>query len=187
MTDKMPKEIFAGYVGNGTIWGKWREGTTHPSNAKYLLASTVTAKLERVKELADESMQFRIEIVNLKADLKAQADLLRHATDKIAYLEKESDGMPCVGCGKPSDTATPDDADMCYKCFGEFNACEYDSLKKENKAKLEAAEKMAAALEKIAKRPDLPNPERDADWKNCQKLSSHDAEVALQNWKKVNK
>ncbi len=31
----------------------------------------------------------------------------------------------------------------------------------------------------IAKRPDLPNPHRDADWKNCQQWSSHDAMIAL--------
>lgn len=34
-------------------------------------------------------------------------------------------------------------------------------------------------LEKIAKRPDLPNPDRDADWKNCQKWSAHDAQECL--------
>lgn len=40
------------------------------------------------------------------------------------------DGMPCVCCGKPSHTSTPDDAEMCHKCFGEFNATEHDNLKK---------------------------------------------------------
>ena len=35
------------------------------------------------------------------------------------------------------------------------------------------------ALEGIAKRPDLPNSDRDADWKNCQKWSSHEAKQAL--------
>ena len=35
------------------------------------------------------------------------------------------------------------------------------------------------ALERIAKRPDLPNPERDADWKNCMKLSAAEARAAL--------
>lgn len=27
--------------------------------------------------------------------------------------------------------------------------------------------------------PDLPNPDRDADWKNCMKWSSHEAQEAL--------
>lgn len=45
-----------------------------------------------------------------------------------------ADGMPCVSCGQPSDTATPDDADMCWKCFGEFNATEFDSLIKKTRA-----------------------------------------------------
>lgn len=34
-------------------------------------------------------------------------------------------------------------------------------------------------LERIANRPDLPNPDCDADWKNCQKWSQHDAREAL--------
>lgn len=38
---------------------------------------------------------------------------------------------------------------------------------------------MREALEVIARRPDLPNPERDADWKNCMKFSSHEAREAL--------
>lgn len=42
-----------------------------------------------------------------------------------------------------------------------------------------AMEKVKQLLEGIAKRPDLPNPDRDADWKNCQKWSSHDAKQAI--------
>lgn len=38
---------------------------------------------------------------------------------------------------------------------------------------------LVEALEKIAKRPDLPNPERDADWKNCMKWSAYEAQQAL--------
>lgn len=40
-------------------------------------------------------------------------------------------------------------------------------------------EKYEETLKKIAKRPDLPNPERDADWKNCMKWASHEAREAL--------
>lgn len=43
---------------------------------------------------------------------------------------------------------------------------------------------LVEALEKIAKRPDLPNPERDADWKNCMKWSAHEAQQALAAYKK---
>ena len=39
------------------------------------------------------------------------------------------------------------------------------------------------ALRKIAKMPDLPNPERDADWKNCMKWASHYAREALNQGK----
>jgi len=46
-------------------------------------------------------------------------------------------------------------------------------------APADVVEKMAEALRNIAKRPDLPNPERDADWKACQKFSSHEAREAL--------
>ena len=40
-------------------------------------------------------------------------------------------------------------------------------------------DKIKQALENIANRPNLPNPERDADWKNCMKWSSHEAQEAL--------
>lgn len=38
---------------------------------------------------------------------------------------------------------------------------------------------MRKALEIISKRPDLPNPDKDSDWKNCMKWSSHEARQAL--------
>lgn len=41
---------------------------------------------------------------------------------------------------------------------------------------------LVVALRKIASRPDLPNPERDADWKNCMKWSAHEAQQALADW-----
>lgn len=34
-------------------------------------------------------------------------------------------------------------------------------------------------LESIANRPNLPNPERDADWRNCMESSSYEAKQAL--------
>lgn len=40
-------------------------------------------------------------------------------------------------------------------------------------------------LENISKRPDLPNPNRDADWKSCMKWSSHEAREALQKIKQA--
>lgn len=40
-------------------------------------------------------------------------------------------------------------------------------------------ETVRLVLERIAKCPDLPNPDRDADWKNCQKWSSCYANQAL--------
>ena len=53
-------------------------------------------------------------------------------------------------------------------------------------AALEKADKvdeLVAALEIIAKRPDLPNSERDADWKNCMKWSSYEAREALSKFR----
>lgn len=41
------------------------------------------------------------------------------------------------------------------------------------------AQVLVDTLEEIAKRPDLPNPERDADWETCMKFSSHEAREAL--------
>lgn len=48
-----------------------------------------------------------------------------------------------------------------------------------HEAALAVIEVMKAALQNIEKRPDLPNPDRDADWKNCQKWSSYEATQAL--------
>lgn len=37
--------------------------------------------------------------------------------------------MKCVSCEKESTTSTPDGADFCFECFGNFNAGMYDELK----------------------------------------------------------
>lgn len=60
----------------------------------------------------------------------------RHIVVDDALREAVEEGMPCVSCGKPSHRQTPDDADMCHECFGDFNAIEYDLIKSE-KQKLE--------------------------------------------------
>ena len=52
--------------------------------------------------------------------------------------------------------------------------CVRTALKQADKAR-----GLVEALEKIAKRPNLPNPERDADWKSCMKWSAHEAQEAL--------
>lgn len=44
--------------------------------------------------------------------------------------DQKNDGLPCVSCGKPSDTCTTDDADMCWPCYGSFQATAFDNLKK---------------------------------------------------------
>jgi hypothetical protein len=69
----------------------------------------------------------------------------RAAFLKTALKNAEVDGMPCVSCGKPSQRHTPDDADMCHECFGDFNAAEYDNLKKQADA-LASALKTAEAI-----------------------------------------
>lgn len=58
------------------------------------------------------------------------------------------------------------------------------------RAELLIAEKAKLAiaincLNLIAKRPDLPSPDRDADWKNCMKHSSYEAQVALADINKL--
>lgn len=40
------------------------------------------------------------------------------------------------------------------------------------------------ALELIASTPSLPNPERDADWKNCMKNSAYTARAAIAQYNK---
>ena len=44
---------------------------------------------------------------------------------------------------------------------------------------VDVLEKVVKLLENISKRPNLPNPDRNADWKTCQKWSSHEATEAL--------
>ena len=49
---------------------------------------------------------------------------------KALPAQEEEDGwLPCVSCGNPSNTCTPDDADMCWRCYGGFNAACYDELR----------------------------------------------------------
>lgn len=59
----------------------------------------------------------------------------------------QEEGMPCVSCGAPSNTSTPDDAEMCWKCFGEFNASAYDELKAENAALREAVRDLSTGID----------------------------------------
>lgn len=53
-----------------------------------------------------------------------------HAINAIVRKHNEGVEKPtlCVCCQKPADTSTPDDANMCYKCFGEFNANVCDQM-----------------------------------------------------------
>lgn len=58
---------------------------------------------------------------------------LKHYHEKQATPPPEAQNaegsLPCVSCGKPPNTSTPDDADMCWECFGGFNATEYGLLR----------------------------------------------------------
>lgn len=76
---------------------------------------------------------------------KAEHDLLLSALLKSSQVDE--DGLPCVSCGKPSQVATPDDADMCHQCFGQFNATEYDNLKAQ-------VDGLVEALDDISKQKD---------------------------------
>ena len=60
----------------------------------------------------------------------------------------------------------------------------YIELQDRHEALTAIAEKMAVALEVIAKRPSLPHPERAADWKNCMKWSAYEAQQALTEYNK---
>jgi len=55
----------------------------------------------------------------------------------------------------------------------------YPGLFKDLQATVRALEVARDGLVKISKRPDLPNPECDADWKNCMKCSAHEAAEIL--------
>lgn len=62
----------------------------------------------------------------------------------------QSDALPCVSCGNPSDTSTPDDAEMCWKCFGEFNAAAFDEQREVIKALVEALEDARSLLKELS-------------------------------------
>lgn len=54
---------------------------------------------------------------------------IRKALTAHAKPDRKTDGCKCVSCSNPSDRETPDGADMCHECFGDFNATEYDNQK----------------------------------------------------------
>ena len=62
---------------------------------------------------------------------------------------------------------------------------EYKALHSHLNQLEEAAREMAEALKRIANRPDLPNPDRDADWKNCMQTSSHEAKEVLAKYQSI--
>jgi hypothetical protein len=81
-------------------------------------------------------------------------------SEQITKAIKALDGMAVCNLAEPS----AGDLARIYEAYRKTFA--------ENK-------RLREALEKIAKRPDLPNPEKDADWKNCMKNSSYEARKAL--------
>jgi uncharacterized CHY-type Zn-finger protein len=88
-------------------------------------------------DLTNEKMKNAIEKCHVIApDLTEQqiTAILYHAYGVFSEDEIKEGFLKCVSCENPADTATPDDADMCYKCFGEFNAACYDELKEDVKS-----------------------------------------------------
>lgn len=98
---------------------------------------------------------------------QSEAEICNEALQ--AYeAEKQSGVIPCVCCGKQSDTATPDDADMCFECFGSFNATNYDNLKKSTDALVKALEFYAEEKHIVFSSwvESCPEPE-GTQWKSC--------------------
>lgn len=121
------------------------------------------------RELSFTAGRFAEHAADIIFNSKYVKDIYRAATAP-KDCDYPDDGLPCVCCGKPSHTATPDDADMCWKCFGEFNATEYDNLKKDCDA-------LVKALDKI-RDIDVTEPERyvrKADEIACYALAAHRA------------
>lgn len=68
---------------------------------------------------------------DIKAFTNANPNVFFYDNKKRIYSRVtplEEDTLPCVSCEKPSTRATPDGADMCHECFGDFNAHAYDEL-----------------------------------------------------------
>lgn len=69
---------------------------------------------------------------------------------------------------------------LCEDAYSTIEA----ALKQPDKT-IEALKGVRDALQMIADRPHLPNPERDADWKNCMKNSSYEARQQLTALNKI--
>lgn len=111
-----------------------------PSDKAEALENAVNLCKSIVKGYPDPDIthvDFRVQVT------KWAQDFLDDDAKKITTPD-QSDAMPCVSCGKPSDTSTPDDAEMCWKCFGEFNAAEYDE-------QYELIDKLVEALKEAEK------------------------------------
>lgn len=55
----------------------------------------------------------------------------------------------------------------------------WDAYKAAHEEAKELVVELVNVLQKIASRPDLPNPDRYADWKNCMKNSAYEAKKLL--------
>lgn len=74
-----------------------------------------------VKTAYEEAVQVMTELQNIEIAYYQQS---RAAKNSINLQ-----GLPCVSCSKPSDTATEDGADMCWECMAGFLSAEYSGLK----------------------------------------------------------
>lgn len=69
----------------------------------------------------EEAKQVMADLTNIEIAYYQQS----RSSAKVLDIQ----GLPCVCCSKPSDTATEDGADMCWPCMAGFACAEYSGLK----------------------------------------------------------
>lgn len=90
---------------------------------------TALKAVDWIEELLDAYAEQDCGCATLRAHVAQGEHNQKCKLIRAGITDDRPDALPCVSCGKPSDTATPDDADMCWQCFAQFNAAEYDQIR----------------------------------------------------------
>lgn len=102
---------------------------------------------DKVKEILRDFDDLIEGNFRFKHHADAAEENVRSFIEAATATKDSKDKIPCVCCGEPSDRSTPDDAEMCHECFGDFNATEVDGLKAEIKSLVSALKPFAESFD----------------------------------------
>jgi len=110
--------------------------TAYPWNTRAATKPAVPQQMIDIVQQLSANVQVLMNVIKDPAGGTEPAKwmVLQVAQDTVDRAKEiigaQPPSLPCVCCGKPAQTATPDDAEMCHECFGQFNATEYGNLRK---------------------------------------------------------